>query len=58
MYVVLFVTNMPDNCGAFFSDITLAKALQKFGHQVCIINCGHPKNNFSGGIYEGLKWKP
>ena len=58
MFVCVFVANMPDNCGAFFSDITLAKALRKRGHQVLLINCANPRQNYAGGEYEGLSWKP
>jgi hypothetical protein len=49
MYVAFFCSTMPDNCGAFFSDVTLAKAFQKLGHSVVFISCEVPKYNFAGG---------
>lgn len=50
MFIAVFTANMPDNCGAFFSDIALVKSLQKRGHTITLINCGEPKKNFAGGV--------
>ena len=58
MFVAMFVANMPDNGGAFFSDLCLARELRRRGHTVFLVNMGKPATLYSGGEYEGFRWKP
>jgi UDP:flavonoid glycosyltransferase YjiC (YdhE family) len=44
----MFVANIPDVSGAFFSDLRLARELQKRGHTVVLISTAPPRS-FSGG---------
>lgn len=58
MLIAFFVANVPDRCGAFYSDLCLARELRSRGHSIVLINCSPPRGNFAGGVYEGFRWKP
>lgn len=58
MLIAFFESEIPDRCGAFYSDLCLARELKSRGHRVILISCSSPKGNFSGGVYEGFQWKP
>lgn len=58
MLIVFFEIDIPDRCGAFFSDLCLARELRSRGHQIILISCKTPVISYSGGEYEGFKWKP
>ena len=58
MFIAFFVANVPDRCGAFYSDLCLARELRSRGHTVMLINCDRMVRNFQGGDYEGFRWKP
>lgn len=57
MFIAFFECAIPDRCGAFFSDLCLARELRRRGHSVILIDCGRTRN-FAGGEYEGFRWKP
>ncbi len=52
MKIVFFVQFIPDPCGAFFHDVTLARALQMRGHQVLFVTVS--RKFPIRGIYRGL----
>jgi hypothetical protein len=58
MYIAFFEVAIPDRCGAFYSDLCLAKELKARGHTVLFISCAPPKGKYGGGEYEGFQWKP
>ena len=58
MFIAIFAADVPDRCGAFYSDLCLATELKRRGHQVILISCSPPRGNFAGGEYEGFRWKP
>ena len=58
MLIAFFAIDIPDRCGAFFSDLCLARELKSRGHQIILISCKMPTKNFAGGEYEGFTWKP
>jgi hypothetical protein len=58
MLIVFFAIDIPDRCGAFFSDLCLAKEFKARGHQIVLISCAKNPTNFAGGEYEGFRWKP
>lgn len=58
MFIAFFEADIPDRCGAFYSDLCLAKELKARGHTVILISCAPPNGNFAGGEYEGFRWKP
>jgi hypothetical protein len=58
MFIAFFEADIPDRCGAFYSDLCLARELKRRGHQVIFISCARPKGSFAGGEYEGFQWKP
>lgn len=58
MLIAFFESDIPDRCGAFYSDLCLAKELNSRGHQIILISCAPPRGNFAGGQYEGFQWKP
>jgi hypothetical protein len=58
MHIVFFESDIPDRCGAFYSDLCLAKELKARGHTVFFISCALPKGKYGGGEYEGFQWKP
>lgn len=58
MFIAFFVANVPDRCGAFYSDLCLAREMRSRGHSVILINCDRANRNFQGGEYEGFRWKP
>lgn len=53
----MFVADVPDVSGAFFSDLRLAHELQSRGHVVTLISTA-PVRSFSGGVFQGFHWKP
>lgn len=55
MYVVFFTVRVPDQCGAFYSDACLMRALQSRGHTVQLL-CINP-GAMTSGVYEGIPWK-
>jgi len=58
MFIAVFEADMPDRCGAFYSDLCLARELKSHGHDVILISCSSMRGNFAGGEYEGFPWKP
>lgn len=58
MYIAFFEANVPDRCGAFYSDLCLARELRARGHTVILINSSRDIRTFQGGEYEGFRWKP
>lgn len=58
MFIAFFEADIPDRCGAFYSDLCLARELKSRGHQIILISCAQNNRNFSGGEYEGFQWKP
>lgn len=58
MYIAFFEIAIPDRCGAFYSDLCLAKELKARGHTVFFISCAPPKGKYGGGEYEGFRWLP
>lgn len=58
MFIAFFEADIPDRCGAFYSDLCLARELKSRGHQIILISCAPPRGNFAGGEYEGFRWKP
>lgn len=53
----MFVADVPDVSGAFFSDLRMARELQRRGHSIFLV-CTGPVKTFSGGVYQGFRWKP
>lgn len=58
MKIVFFEASIPDRCGAFYSDLCLARSLRDKGHDVFFVSCDPTIRSFSGGVYEGFHWKP
>lgn len=58
MFIAFFCASIPDRCGAFYSDLCLARELQSRGHSIILIDASGVGRNFAGGDYEGLRWKP
>jgi hypothetical protein len=58
MFIAIFAADIPDRCGAFYSDLCLGNELKRRGHQVILISCAPARGNFAGGEYEGFHWRP
>ncbi len=57
MHIIMFVADVPDVSGAFFSDLRLAREFQSRGHVVTLVSTGRLKS-YAGGTYQGFRWKP
>jgi hypothetical protein len=54
MFIAMFVADVPDVSGAFFSDLRLARELQSRGHSILLVSTAPPRS-FSGGTYQGFR---